>query len=59
MQIEQYNVEINHYCIQRLKILTTPWRDEHDDDPISINGLHILSDPAQVRLTSPVASVDV
>ncbi|CAH1711848.1 sodium-dependent dopamine transporter [Aphis gossypii] len=45
--------------LERLKILTTPWRDEHDDDPISINGLHILSDPAQVRLTSPVASVDV
>lgn len=44
---------------QKLKTLTTPWRDEHDDDPISLNGLHILTDPAQVRLTSPVASIEV
>ncbi|XP_015376743.1 PREDICTED: sodium-dependent dopamine transporter [Diuraphis noxia] len=54
---QYFNTSGTH--LQRLKILTTPWRDEHDDDPISINGLHILSDPAQVRLTSPIASVDV
>lgn len=47
------NIEIN---LQRIKNLTTPWRDHQSTmtRPISMNG--IQADPTVIRLTSPQAA---